>query len=265
MYSQLRAADGDKILEEKEKEEEEGEEEAESDIQKTTLWSRLSEMSVENEEKLLHLHEEEQGSLEDHNIHDETTKSSVDLQSKCTENLSTGYSDGAQGSDSCEQDTGSDTCIKENEQSKDTRTKCDILSSTVKEVSPPSENICIEAVGNEEKSQDSGPGNSDNIDEKNATGQLLTRDELLALFKMLHISKLEESGQHTQTTVLTTVGLVSTLQSTIKNNNFFIIVIFLPWFVLYQAKSVAQDHYVLCSCMIACFVYVELPKILFKY
>lgn len=213
----LRAADGDKILEEKEKEEEEREEEAESDIQKTTLWSRLSEMSVENEEKLLHLHEEEQGSLEDHNIHDETTKSSVDLQSKCTENLSTGYSDGAQGSDSCEQDTGSDTCIKENEQSKDTRTKCDILSSTVKEVSPPSENICIEAVGNEEKSQvsdsedesqDSGPGNSDNIDEKNATGQLLTRDELLALFKMLHMSKLEESGQHTQTTVLTTVGLV---------------------------------------------------------
>lgn len=223
MYSQLRAADGDKILEEKEKEEEESEEEAESDIQKTTLWSRLSEMSVENEEQLLHLHEEEQGSLEDHNIHDETTKSSVDLQSKCTENLSTGYSDGAQGSDSCEQDTGSDTCIKENEQSKDTRTKCDILSSTVKEVSPPSENICIEAVGNEEKSQvsdsedesqDSGPGNSDNIDEKNATGQLLTRDELLALFKMLHMSKLEESGQHTQTTVLTTVGLVSTLQST---------------------------------------------------
>ena len=221
MYSQLRAADGDKILEEKEKEEEEREEEAESDLQKTSLWSRLAEMSVENEEKLLHLNEEEQGSLEDHNIHDETTKSSVDLQSKCTENPSTGYSDGAQGSDSCVQDTGSDTCIKENEQSKDTRS--DILSSTVKEVSPPSKNICIEAVGNEEKSQvsdsedesqDSGPGNSDNVDEKNATGQLLTRDELLELFKMLHMSKLEESGQHTQTTVLTTVGLVSTLQST---------------------------------------------------
>ena len=224
MYSQLRAADGDKILEEKEKEEEEREEEAESDLQKTSLWSRLAEMSVENEEKLLHLHEEEQGSLEDHNIHDETTKSSVDLQShgfKRTENLSTGCSDGAQGSDSCVQDTRSDTCIKENEQSKDTRS--DILSSTVKEVSPPSENICIEAVGSEEKSkvgdsedesQDSGPGNSDNIDEKNATGQLLTRDELLELFKMLHMSKLEESGQHTQTTVLTTVGLVSTLQST---------------------------------------------------
>lgn len=219
MYSQLRAADVDKILEEKEKEEE-SEQQAESDIQKTSLWSRLSEMSVENED------EEEQGSLEDHTIHDETTKSSVDLQShgfKCTENVSTGYSDGAQGPDSCEQDTGSDTCIKENEQFKDTRTKCDILSSTVKEVSPPSENICIEAVGNEEKSQvsdsedesqDSGPGNSDNIDEKNATGQLLTRDELLALFKMLHLSKLEESGQHTKTTVLTTVGLVSTLQST---------------------------------------------------
>lgn len=226
MYSQLRAADGDKILEEKEKEEEEREEEAESDLQKTSLWSRLAEMSVENEEKLLHLNEEEQGSLENHNIHDETTKGSVDLQShgfKCTENLSTGCSDGARGSDSCEQDTGSDTCIKENEQSKDTRTKCDFLSSTVKDVSPPSQNICIEAVGNEEKSQvsdsedesqDSGPGNSDNIDEKNATGQLLTRDELLAVFKMLHMSKLEESGQHTQTTVLTTVGLVSTLQST---------------------------------------------------
>lgn len=222
MYSQLRAADGDKILEEKEKEDER-DEQAESDIQKTSLWSRLSEMSVENEEKLLHLHDEEQGSLEDHNIHDETTKSSVDLQShgfKCTENPSTGYSDGAQGFDSFEQDTGSDTCIEENEQSKDTRTKCDILSSTVKEVSPPSENICIEAVGNEEKSQvsdsedesqDSGPGNSDNIDEKNATGQLLTRDELLALFQLLHMSKLEESGQHTQTTVLTTVGLVSTV------------------------------------------------------
>ena len=239
MFSQLRAADGDKIHEEKEKEEER-EDQAGSDIQKTSLWSRLSEMSVENEEKLLHLHEEEQESLEDHNINDEATKSSVDLQShgfECTENVCTGCSDAAQGSDSCAQDTRSDICIKENEQSKDTSTNCDILSSTVKEVSLPSENIFIETVRNEEKSQvsgsedesqDSGPGNPGNIEEKNATGQLLTRDELLALFKILHMNKLEESGQHTQTTVLSTVGLVSTLPST--KIIFFIILILLPWF-----------------------------------
>ena len=220
----MRAADEHKILEGKQKEEETEEdlqsEEEESDVKSNSLWSRLSQMSVENEENVMRDSEEEQqGMLENPNIFDDKTNSSVDSQSravKCTEDVCSAVA----------KDSGNGLCTSQEEQLKHTDIECNILSSAVNKVPLPTKinSSCSQDVENEKRSKrqlqglkhsdsdsdESQDSNNSAEAEGEFTGRLLTRDELLALFKMLHMNKRQRTvNKHNSQTVLTTVGLVS--------------------------------------------------------
>lgn len=235
---QLKAMDDEERQQEKKEEEEEeeteGEEEKGFEHKATLLWSKLSEMAVENEEKVAL---DSQETLEDSIIVEasSSTKSDLNLSNvpvKCSEDKCTSVL--------CPKNITKDinkrvTNLYPNhsELLADTENEYNVQAIAGKELPlhsktdiNSSHGIVNELSSSEKKvkelknTDDTFTSDTENIVEAvkhaNSDGEsldefsakLLTRDDLLALFKMLHMKKGQNTADDSQT-VLTTVGLVS--------------------------------------------------------
>lgn len=206
---QLRAADEDEtqLQEEKDKDkdlEEESDEEKSSDEENdVTLISRLSEIAIE---------EAAAGSLqEQQEIHDEKTSRLMETKSnpvivtssEVTQKTVMSSSNSTKDCDSCFPKTSSGDL---------SHTQSDTTAITEQEAS-----LCmgVNVVSKQcsEEQSDTDVVLEDftqtaSVDDDEYLGRLQTRDELLALFKRLHIRKGNKAPDNSQT-FLTTVGLVS--------------------------------------------------------
>lgn len=220
-YFQLRAAeDEDKGEEKKEniEETEEDSEQEESDEHNATLWSRLSEVAIENEKKAVgDSQEEELETVEDTRRVDNKTNNSVESQSSTLK--STEGTCSAKDCDSFVPDTRNDSCTSQSEQlNQETVTEKEVSLLTT------NHSTCSHEAASEQYRQVK-PSDADRdlaTDDVSAadkfSGKLLTRDELLALFKILHMRKGHNTADDSQK-VLTTVGLVSNILMNMEITN----------------------------------------------
>lgn len=236
---QLVAADNEERQKEKEEEEKmerEGREEEleeEGSLQNFTLWSKLAEMAVENEVKVTR---ESQETVEDSSFvgveANGPIKSGLNMSDlstmSCEDRIASVMSPGNSTKDVDCKYLLSNVPTYQSEQSVDAEKECDDQSITGKEL-PLHTNLditsdrgIINEVSSEEKARDlnSTDGTQFNSDTDSdherlfdgLSSNLLTRDELLALFKTLHLKKGQNTADCSQK-VLTTIGLVS------KHNN----------------------------------------------
>lgn len=234
----MRAVDEEKILERKEKDNEMDKginrEEEDSDEQNNTLWAKLSEMVIEKDAG--DSQKEQREMLDDPSIVNYATNSPVESQKEqqkmhinpgigndAANSSAESFSDALRFSEQtcragvssstkdcgpCSQNTKKDSCNGECEQ-------LNTKNLPEQEESLPTAVIDSHVVegrqSSEEHSADASEGFQHSvpaIDE--FSGRLLTRDELLALFKMLHMKKAQKTAEGSQK-VLTTVGLVSNI------------------------------------------------------
>ena len=206
---QLKAADEDKIQETKEKEIESEDEDESSDEQEILLQSRLSQMAIE--EGAEDSQEEQQEKCGDERY------SPVKFQSNAitsTELASTVVVSSSSTTEDCE------SCVQERENdSINIQSNTKTLTEREASLFTGSNSTCSDDVVSEQCSEEHAAADALSEDlstsasgDNEYSGRLLTRDELLAQFKMLHIKNDPNAEDYSQKS-LTTVGLVS------KNNN----------------------------------------------
>ena len=204
---QLRAADEDKIQETKEKEIESEDEDESSDEQEILLQSRLLQMAFEEGA--------EDSQKEQQEKHDDERYSPVKSNAiASTEHTGTVVVSSSSTTEDCE------SCVQERENdSSNSQSNTETLTEREASLFTGSNSTCSDDVVSEQCSEEHSPADALSEDlstsasgDNEYSGRLLTRDELLALFKMLHIKNDPNTEDNSQKS-LTTVGLVR------KNNN----------------------------------------------
>ena len=204
--------------EEEEKMEREGPKEElqeEGSLQKLTLWSKLSELTVDNEVKCTR---ESQESIENTSVVGIEANSAIKSVLH-TGDLSVTSSEDRIASVKSPSNSTKDVYLPSNvqsyqiEQSMDAAKENDNQSMTEKDLGSRTDCGIIDEVYLEKQAKDGTQLNSETESEhecllKGLSANLLTRDELLALFKTLHMEKQQKTVDCSQK-LLTTIGLVS--------------------------------------------------------
>ena len=190
----------------------------EGSLQKLTLWSKLSELTVDNEVKCTR---ESQESIENTSVVGIEANSAIKSVLH-TGDLSVTSSEDRIASVKSPSNSAKDVDFKylpsnvqsyEIEQSMDAAKENDNQSMTEKDLGSRTDCGIIDEVYLEKQAKDGTQLNSETESEhecllEGLSANLLTRDELLALFKTLHMEKQQKTAACSQK-LLTTIGLVS--------------------------------------------------------
>ena len=190
----------------------------EGSLQKLTLWSKLSELTVDNEVKCTR---ESQESIENTSVVGIEANSAIKSVLH-TGDLSVTSSEDRIASVKSPSNSAKDVDFKylpsnvqsyQIEQSMDAAKENDNQSMTEKDLGSRTDCGIIDEVYLEKQAKDGTQLNSETESEhecllEGLSANLLTRDELLALFKTLHMEKQKKTAACSQK-LLTTIGLVS--------------------------------------------------------
>lgn len=190
----------------------------EGSLQKLTLWSKLSELTVDNEVKCTR---ESQESIENTSVVGIEANSAIKSVLH-TGDLSVTSSEDRIASVKSPSNSAKDVDFKylpsnvqsyQIEQSMDAAKENDNQSMTEKDLGSRTDCGIIDEVYLEKQAKDGTQLNSETESEhecllEGLSANLLTRDELLALFKTLHMEKQQKTAACSQK-LLTTIGLVS--------------------------------------------------------
>lgn len=207
--------------EEEEKMEREGPKEElqeEGSLQNLTLWSKLSELAVDNEVKCTR---ESRETIENSSVVGVEANSAIksvlhtgDLSETLSEDrIASVMSPSNRTKDVDFNYLPSNVQSYQIEQSMDAAKESDNQSMTEKDLASRTDCGIIDEVYLEKQAKDGTQLNSETESEheclfKGLSANLLTRDELLALFKTLHMEKQQKTADCSQE-LLTTIGLVS--------------------------------------------------------